>query len=123
MPTVRLHVLEDSPAEGDRGVVRGEATPLMCGEGPVDILCPGCGRVLAQGIWETTLWDIVFECGCGTFCETQSAIGGLLTGICVYFQCGSYHLPRTLEIPSRYGRIIGEPFRGAGPPLHSRVVR
>ncbi|CAA9360150.1 MAG: hypothetical protein AVDCRST_MAG68-4366 [uncultured Gemmatimonadetes bacterium] len=123
MATVRLHVLDEPPAEGDRAVVKGDATPLMFGDGPVDIPCPGCGRALAQGIWASTLWDIVFECRCGTFCETQSAIGGLVTGICVYFECGIYRLRCTLEVPNRHGRIIGEPFRGAGPPSHSQVVR
>lgn len=121
--TVKIHVLDEPPAEGERAVVCCDETPLMRGEGPVDIVCPGCGRALAQGIWPTTLWDLVLECGCGTFCETQSALGVVVVGICLYFSCGIYRFPRTLEVPNRHSRIIGEAFRGAGPPQPSRVVR
>lgn len=71
VPTRKLQVIP-KPAEGTRSVLaKAPPDPLLFqGEGDLNLLCGKCGAILAKGVHEGTLINLVLQCNqCGTYNE------------------------------------------------------
>lgn len=122
MRQLTLHLVDPTPAHGERAVLKADKNPALVGEGRLDFLCGKCGAVLAKRVWEGQVFDLGILCSeCGAFNDTPSAIGGTVYGSIVYCPVGTYRLGSPVAL--REGvPLIGEVFPGAGPPAAGNVV-
>ncbi len=75
VPKRRLLNTIPEPAPGTRSVLvpaEGLSGPLIKGSGPIDLVCGGCGKVLAAAVGEQELQNLVLKCpSCGAYDETS----------------------------------------------------
>ena len=117
-----LHVVDPAPQHKERAAFRPDANPAMVGQGDLDLVCGGCGAILASTIWRGQAFDLGIICAdCGVFNDTPSAVGGIVYGSVVYCPVGTYRLGGTLQMKKGVV-VIGELFPGAGPPSAGNIV-
>lgn len=71
--TYVCRVIPTTDLEGRSGIAMSPEMngPAFRGDGPLSLLCGGCSKVIAAGIDESTLTDIMIVCTCGAANDTN----------------------------------------------------
>ena len=117
-----LLLVEPTPRQGERAVLKPDQNPALVGKGSLDLVCGKCKSVLARGVWPGLVYDLGILCSeCGAFNDTPSAAGSTVTGNVVFFPAKTYRLTAPVDLSNKVP-LVGELFPGAGPPAVGNIT-
>ncbi len=92
--------------------------PIFRGGGDCNYTCPHCGHVLAESVAETSIFDLIVECGaCHKLSEFDRLPQGAMAAGAVFMPARQYHFSEPVELRVATF-IIGEgAITGGGTPL------